>query len=68
MKLMDITEENTPIEKRALWWKTYSHRIQDELWKLRGRMSNSIKKCITQGTSMICNILNELSYICCLLT
>ena len=30
MKLMDITEANTPVERRALWWENYGH-IQDEV-------------------------------------
>ena len=42
MKLMDITEGNTPIEKRVLWWKTYSSHIQEEIRQLRGRTSTAI--------------------------
>lgn len=53
MKLMDATEENTPIEDRALWWKTYHSHIQGEIRQLRGRMNAAIKKCITQDKFMI---------------
>ena len=52
MKLMDITEQYTWIEKRALWWKTYSSHIHKEIKQMRGRTTTAIKKCITQGMSM----------------
>ena len=52
MKLMDITDLNTQIEKRALWWKTYSSHIQEEIRQLRGRTSTLIKRCVTEGKIM----------------
>ena len=52
MKMMDITEQNTSIEKRALWWKTYSSHIHEEIKQMRRRTTTAIKKCMTQGMSM----------------
>ena len=37
MKMMDLTAGNTTIEKRALWWKTYSSHIHEEIKQIRGR-------------------------------
>ena len=54
MKLMDITEDNTKIEDRAVWWKTYAHSVKDEIRKIRGRTSGAIKRCVTQGMWTLC--------------
>ena len=54
VKLMDITEDNTKIEDRAVWWKTYAHSVKDEIRKIRGRTSGAIKRCVTQGMWTLC--------------
>ena len=55
MKIMDITEDNTKIVDRAIWWKTYVHSVKDKMRKIRGRTSGAIKRCVTQGTDTLCS-------------
>ena len=35
--MMDITEQNTSVEKRVLWWNTYSSHIHEEIKQMRER-------------------------------
>ena len=49
MRLVGLTNENSSITTRALWWKTYNTYVHQEIRQLRGRMNAGIKLSITQG-------------------
>ena len=49
MKLAGVTEKNSSINERALYWKTYNAYVRDEIRQMRGRVSASIKNSINQG-------------------
>ena len=49
MRLVGLTNENSSITTRALWWKTYNQYIHHEIRQLRGRMNACMKACITDG-------------------
>ena len=49
MKLAGVTEKNSSITERALYWKTYNAYVRDEIRQMRGRVSASIKNSINQG-------------------
>ena len=49
MRLVGLTNENSSITMRALWWKTYNPYIHHEIRQLCGRMNASMKLCITDG-------------------
>lgn len=49
MKLAGVTEMNSSITNRALYWKTYNEYVRDEIRQMRGRMSGSVKQSVNQG-------------------
>jgi len=49
MKLAGVTEMNSSITDRALYWKTYNEYVRDEIRQMRGRMSGSVKQSVNQG-------------------
>ena len=47
LKLVGLSEEDTSLVRRALWWKTYNMYVHQEIRQLRGRMNAGIKTSIT---------------------
>ena len=57
MKLAGVTEMNSSITDRALYWKTYNEYVRDEIRQMRGRMSGSVKLSVNQGEYYDVNII-----------
>lgn len=49
LKLVGLSEEDSSLARRALWWKTYNNYVHQEIRQLRGRMNAGIKTSITEG-------------------
>ena len=49
LRMIGLSEENTSVTRRALWWKTYNTYVHQEIRQLRGRMNAGIKTAISQG-------------------
>ena len=47
MKEVGLDKKNNKLLERALWWKTYSGDIIDEIRNLRSRFSAGMKKVIS---------------------
>ena len=54
LKLVGLSEEDTSLVRRALWWKTYNMYVHQEIRQLRGRMNAGIKISIAQGKRSMC--------------
>ena len=51
LRMIGLSEENTSVTRRALWWKTYNTYVHQEIRQLRGRMNAGIKAAISQGAN-----------------
>ena len=49
LRLMGMSEIDTPITTQALWWKTYNSYVHQEIRQLRGRINAAMKHTISQG-------------------
>ena len=49
LRMVGLSEGDTSLTRRALWWKTYNTYVHQEIRQLRGRMNAGIKLSITQG-------------------
>ena len=49
LRMVGLSEEDTSVTRRALWWKTYNTYVHQEIRQLRGRMNAGIKTAISQG-------------------
>ena len=49
LRMVGMSQQDTSITRRALWWKTYNTYVHQEIRQLRGRMNAGIKLSIIQG-------------------
>ena len=56
LRMVGLSEEDTSVSRRALWWKTYNTYVHQEIRQLRGRMNAGIKISISQGESKIISL------------
>ena len=49
LRMVGLSEEDTSVTGRSLWWKTYNTYVHQEIRQLRGRMNAGIKTAISQG-------------------
>ena len=51
LRMVGLSEEDTSVTRRPLWWKTYDNYVHQEIRQLRGRMNAGMKTVISQGES-----------------